>query len=180
MSRLPIRFAPKVPADDDRTREVCDHCGFVDYRNPRIVVGSVATWDGLILMCRRAIEPRIGFWTLPAGYLEVGETPAEGAAREAWEEARADLAIRDLFAIYTIRRISQVQLIYRAHLRRPDVTPGPESQEVRLFSPDDLPAPETIAFPSVRWALAQFREAGDAEVLAPRVNPAGADERIAG
>ena len=136
---------------------MCDHCGFVDYENPRIVVGSVATWEGRVLMCRRSIEPRSGYWTLPAGYLERHESPEAGALREAWEEARARLQIDQLLATYAITRISQVQLIYRARLVDPNVAAGPESREVRLFSWDGLPRSEEIAFPSVRWALEDFR-----------------------
>src|SRR5271156_4529673 len=104
-----------IPEGDDRERLVCVECGFVLYDNPKIVVGSVARWGDRILLCRRAINPRRGFWTLPAGYLELNEATAEGARREAQEEALADIAIDGLLAVYSIPRISQVQLIYRAH-----------------------------------------------------------------
>src|SRR5690606_12331636 len=113
---------------------VCDTCGFVDYQNPKVVVGSVASWDNRILLCRRAIEPRRGFWTLPAGYLELNESTTDGARREAWEEARARLEIDQLLAVYTILRLSQVQLIYRARLIVPEIEPGPETLECRLFA----------------------------------------------
>jgi ADP-ribose pyrophosphatase YjhB (NUDIX family) len=98
----PAHFERRVPPGEDRERLVCGKCGFIRYDNPKIVVGSVATWEGKILLCRRAIEPRAGFWTLPAGFMELGESPEEGALREAWEEARATLRIRDLLAVYTI------------------------------------------------------------------------------
>jgi ADP-ribose pyrophosphatase YjhB (NUDIX family) len=144
----------------------------VNYENPKIVVGSVAVWQGRVLLCRRAINPRRGFWTLPAGYLELHETVADGAAREAWEEAQARLRIRGLLAIYNIPRISQVQLIYLADLETPEIGAGPESAEVALFGWTDIPWRE-IAFPSVRWALDHWRALGDAASFAPRTNPPG-------
>ena len=152
-----VRFRRRVPAGDDRERRVCDRCGFVDYENPKIVVGSVVEHEGRILMCRRAIEPRKGWWTIPAGYLELGETPEEGAAREAWEEARAKIAIDDLLAVYTVRHISQVQMLFRARLLDPHVEAGPESEEVALVAWDALPWDE-LAFPSVSTALRLWDE----------------------
>lgn len=162
-----------VPEGDDRERLVCPDCGFVNYENPRIVVGSVATWGERILLCRRAIDPRRGLWTLPAGYLEHGESPTEGALREAWEEARADLEIDQLLAVYSIPRIGQVQLMYRSRLRSADVSAGVESEEVGLFHWDDIPWDE-IAFPSVRWALDHYRASIGRDVFAPYANPDGA------
>jgi len=153
-------------------RLVCPDCGFVQYDNPKIVVGTVATWEGLLLLCRRAIHPRKGYWTLPAGYLELNETATEGAAREAWEEARARLRIETLLAVYNIPRISQVQLIYLAALESPEVAAGPETAEVGLFDWDDIPW-DDIAFPSVHWALNHWREVRHAPVFAPRTNPPG-------
>jgi ADP-ribose pyrophosphatase YjhB (NUDIX family) len=146
-----------VPDGDNRERLVCPDCGCINYENPKIVVGSVVRIGDRILLCRRAIEPRYGFWTLPAGYLELNESTAEGAMREAWEEAQARIAIDGLLAIYDIPRISQVQLIYRARLLDPEVAPGPESLEVGLFGWEEIPW-EELAFPSVRWALTQERE----------------------
>jgi len=160
-------FSARVPASDDHEREVCDHCGFVNYDNPKILVGSVASWEDRILLCRRAIDPRDGFWTLPAGYLELNESPESGALREAWEEARARLEIEQLLATYAITRISQVQLIYRARLRSPEINAGPESREVALFTWDQIPW-DGIAFPSVHWALEHFRETGGESVFTPR------------
>lgn len=167
----PDNFSRRVPDGDDRTRLICDACGFIQYENPRIVVGSVASWGDRILLCRRAIAPRRGFWTLPAGYLELGESPEAGAVREAWEEARADLEIDQLLAIYSIVRISQVQLIYRARLKHPNVEPGPESLEVGLFRFDEIPYAD-IAFPSVHWALKDYQETLGQTAFAPRVEPA--------
>ena len=160
-------FTARIPEFDDIERQVCDHCGFVHYDNPKIVVGSVATWADRILLCRRAINPRDGFWTLPAGYLEQNETPEAGASREAWEEARARLKIDQLLATYAITRISQVQLIYRAQLLTPEVEAGPESREARLFGWDQIPWND-IAFPSVHWALEHFRETAVEAVFTPR------------
>ena len=159
----------KIPEGDNRERLVCADCGFIQYDNPKVVVGSVARWDDTILLCRRAIMPRKGFWTLPAGYLELNETASDGAVREAWEEARARIAIDALLAVYNIPRISQVQLIFRAALTSPDVEAGPESVEVGLFAWDEIPWPE-IAFPSVHWALGHWREVGSAREFAARTN----------
>jgi ADP-ribose pyrophosphatase YjhB (NUDIX family) len=166
----PDNFSRRVPEGDDRRRLVCDDCGFIQYENPQIVVGSVASWGDRILLCRRAIPPRKGYWTLPAGYLELGESAEAGAMREAWEEARADLEIDQLLAVYSIPRISQVQLIYRARLKSPAVEAGPESLEVGLFRFDQIPVDE-IAFPSVHWALKDYRETMDQAVFAPRMTP---------
>jgi ADP-ribose pyrophosphatase YjhB (NUDIX family) len=165
-------FSRRVPDGDNRHRSVCDRCGFVHYTNPKIVVGSVPIWRDTVLLCRRAIEPRRNFWTLPAGYLEEHETTEAGAAREAEEEACADIEIEALLAVYNIPRISQVQLIYKARLRNPDVAPGVESLEVGLFRWDDIPWAE-LAFPSVRWALNHYRQVKEKAVFAPFVNPEG-------
>jgi len=165
-------FERRVPAGDDRPRLVCGECGFVAYENPKIVVASVVHHGDRVLMCRRAIEPRRGFWTLPAGYLELHETAEEGARREAWEEARAQIGLEALLAVYSIPRISQVQLVYRARLLAPDVAAGPESAAVALYRWDEIPWQE-IAFPSVHWSLRHFRETQGETVFAPRGNPPG-------
>lgn len=154
---LPIVKGPRerrVPEGDDKPRLVCPDCEYVAYENPKIVVGSVVSYGDRLLLCRRAIEPRRGFWTLPAGYLELHEAPDEGARREAREEACARIEIDGLLAVYSIPRISQVQLIYRARLADGVFSPGPESLETRLFTWDEIPWAE-LAFPSVHWALRQ-------------------------
>lgn len=161
-----------VPEGDNRERLMCLDCGFVQYDNPKIVVGSVARWEDRILLCKRAINPRRGFWTLPAGYLELNETTSEGALREAYEEARAKIALEGLLAVYNIPRLSQVQLIYRARLVSPAIEAGPESESVGLFAWAEIPWDE-LAFPSVHWALGHLREVGDAEHFAARTNPEG-------
>jgi len=161
-----------IPDGDTHERLICPDCGFINYENPKIVVGSVALWEERILLCRRAIEPRIGFWTLPAGYMELNETPDAGARREAWEEARAKLELRGLLAVYSIPRISQVQLIYLADLANADVSAGEESLEVGLFDWNEIPW-DDIAFPSVVWALNHFAELEDRTDFVPRSNPPG-------
>ena len=150
-------FEIRTPEDDDRERRVCATCGFVDYVNPKIVAGAVAqSADGRVLMCKRAIEPRKGFWTLPAGFMEQGESVADAARREAREEACADLELIDLLAVYSIPRISQVQMFFRARLADPAIAAGPESQAVALYEWDEIPF-DDLAFPSVRWALEDWR-----------------------
>ena len=161
-----------IPPGDDRERLTCPDCGFIAYENPKMVAGSVVTVDGRIMLCRRAIEPRHGYWTLPAGYLELHETPEEGAKREAWEEARARIAIDALLAVYSVPRISQVQLIYRATLAEPGFEAGPESLEVALFDWADIPW-DQLAFPSVKWALDEYRTRLGQDVFAPGINPPG-------
>jgi ADP-ribose pyrophosphatase YjhB (NUDIX family) len=158
---LPIVHGPRerrVPEGDDRPRLVCPECTYVVYENPKVVVGSVVlAEDGRVLLCRRAIEPRRGFWTLPAGYLELGESPEEGARREAREEACAHIELEGLLAVYSVPRISQVQLMYRARLAEPAIAAGPESLEVGLFGWEEIPWDE-LAFPTVHWALHHHRE----------------------
>jgi ADP-ribose pyrophosphatase YjhB (NUDIX family) len=161
-----LEFSRRVPTGDSLPRDICDRCGLIYYENPKIVVGSVVTHENRFLMCRRAIEPRKGYWTLPAGFMEHGETPEEGARREAREEANADIRIRDLLAIYSIPRIAQVQIMYRAELATPVFSAGIESLEVALFAWEEIPWDE-LAFPSVHWALTQFRSVLDKAVIAP-------------
>ena len=127
--------------------------------------------DDRILLCRRAIEPRKGLWTLPAGFLEDHETPEDGARREAREEACADIRLEALLAVYTVAHISQVQLMYRARLPKREFAAGPESLDVRLFTWDEIPWDE-LAFPSVKWALRHYRETKHLSVFAPFGNPA--------
>ncbi|MEL7028379.1 MAG: NUDIX hydrolase [Pseudomonadota bacterium] len=169
----PSSFERRTPDGDDRERLVCGDCGFIAYENPKIVVGSVVEAEGGLLLCRRAIEPRKGFWTLPAGYLELHETPEEGAKREAREEAEAEIAIDRLLAVYAIPRISQVQLIFRARLAAPHFAPGPESLETQVYAWEDIPW-NALAFPSVHWALNHHREAIGRDEFAPFANPEGA------
>ena len=148
-----------IPEGDNRTRLVCPDCGYVEYANPKIVVGAVCTWENRILLCKRAIAPALGRWTIPAGFLELGETTSQGAAREVWEEARARIRIEDFIGIYEIPHISQIYMIYRAPMIGPECAPGDESQEVEMLEWEAIPW-DQLAFPSVVWALRRFREGG--------------------
>ena len=146
-----------VPEGDNRTRLVCPDCGYIEYDNPKVVVGAVCTWEGKVLLCRRAIEPRLGYWTFPAGFLELDESTAEGAVREVWEEAQAKVEMDGLIGVYDIPHISQVYVVYRAHMMTLEFAPGPESQDVALFDWEDIPW-DDLAFSSIAWALKRFRE----------------------
>ena len=170
-------FSKTVPDGDNRERLVCNDCGFVNYQNPKIVAGVVAVHEGKVLLCKRAIEPRFGFWTLPAGFMEEGESVEEGALREAREEANAELKIDQLLAVYSIRRISQVQIFYKASFAgAPDFSAGEESTEVALFEWDDIPW-DNMAFPSAVWALKNYRSVWGQPAFAPFTNPpAGSDD----
>jgi ADP-ribose pyrophosphatase YjhB (NUDIX family) len=170
MSAGVANFVRRVPEGEDRERLICGDCGFVAYENPKIVTGSVVAVDGKILLCRRAIEPRRGFWTIPAGYMELGETVEEAARREAQEEACADIALDGVLALYSIARIGQVQVLFRASLATPGFAPGPESLEVKLFAWAEIPWDE-LAFPSVHWVLQAWAEAGPGPLGVPRTNP---------
>lgn len=165
----PSRFVRLIPDGDNLERDVCGDCGFVHYVNPKIVAGSVVRHEGLFLLCKRAIEPRAGFWTLPAGFMECGESAEDAARREAREEANADIVIERLLAVYSVPRLSQVQLLYLAHLGSPDFSPGAESLDARLYEWDAIPW-SGIAFPSVRWALHHARAVEGREDFAPFTN----------
>lgn len=165
-------FVQKIPEGDSVERDVCSDCGWVHYVNPKIVVGSVVTFEDKFLLCRRAINPRKGFWTLPAGFMEQRETTEQGAVREAREEANTDIKIRDLLGIYNITHISQVQIMYRAIIEEPIFSAGPESLEVELFSWKDIPW-EELAFPTVYWALHQYDSIKDKDSFVPFSNAEG-------
>ena len=160
-----------IPPGDDRVRLVCPECRYVVYHNPLMVVGSVPEWEGRILLCRRAIEPCYGLWTLPAGFMEEHETTEEGAIREAREEAGASIAVDALLGLYQLPRISQVHFFYRARLLSPEIAAGAESLEVGLFDWAEIPWHE-LAFPTVRWALADFDARRGQTGFAPAGNPA--------
>ena len=163
-------FVNSIPPGDERERRVCGHCGFVNYQNPKIVTGAVVRNGSRILMCRRAIEPRRGYWTIPAGYLEMHETPEDGARREALEEANAYLVLGPLLAVYTVPRLSQVQLLYRATMESDDFSPGVESLDAALLEWEEIPWHE-IAFPTVNWALRHDRMVAEGVAAGPFVNP---------
>ncbi|HET9820656.1 MAG TPA: NUDIX hydrolase [Burkholderiaceae bacterium] len=145
----------RVPPDDNRERAVCPACGLIHYENPLNVVGTVPVWQDKVLLCRRAIEPRRGLWTLPAGFLELGESTAEGALRETLEEAGAQIELGPLFAVLNVVRVGQVHLFYRATMNSPHLDPGSETLEARLFAEDEVPWDE-IAFRTVRETLAAY------------------------
>ncbi|MDX9993809.1 MAG: NUDIX hydrolase [Rhodocyclaceae bacterium] len=147
--------ALRVPAGDTLPRHVCDACGAIHYRNPRLVVGTLPVWEDRVLLCRRAIEPRRGCWTLPAGFMENRESVAEAAERETREEACARIDLDDLYTMISVPHISQVHVIYRARLRDLDFAPGDESLEVALFSEADIPW-EEIAFRTVALTLRHY------------------------
>jgi ADP-ribose pyrophosphatase YjhB (NUDIX family) len=166
-------FEPGIPEGDDRERMICADCGHIDYQNPKVVVGTVVTSGEKILMCRRAIEPRRGFWTLPAGYLELGETLEEGAAREAMEEANAGISIDGILAVFSVARIGQVQVIFRGRFAEPDspsFAAGAESLEVALFAWGEIPW-DDIAFPTVHWALDAWNACRSGVLGVPAGNP---------
>ncbi|NUZ05056.1 NUDIX hydrolase [Piscinibacter koreensis] len=141
-----------IPADDNRERATCAACGAIHYENPLNVVGTVPAWGDRVLLCRRNIEPRHGFWTLPAGFMELGETTAEGAQRETVEEAGARIELQGLFSVLNVVRVGQVHLFYRARLIDTDFAPGPETIEAQLFGEAEVPWDE-LAFRSVRTTL---------------------------
>jgi ADP-ribose pyrophosphatase YjhB (NUDIX family) len=149
------RVELRIPPGDNLPRHVCVSCGAIHYENPRIIVGCVPEWEGRVLLCRRAIEPRLGLWTVPAGFMENGETTSEGARRETLEEANARVEVGDLFALYNIPHISQVYMLFRARLLDLDFSAGAETLELKLCSELDIPWDE-IAFATVRNTLTHY------------------------
>lgn len=146
----------RQPPDDSRERHICTVCATIHYHNPKLIVGAIPEWeDGRILLCRRAIEPRIGLWTLPAGFMENGETTPEGAARETMEEANAQVEIGELYTMYNLPYINQVYLLFRAKLLNLNFFPGMESLEVALFHEKDIPWDE-LAFRAVSMTLRDY------------------------
>ncbi|TNE77634.1 MAG: NUDIX domain-containing protein [Gammaproteobacteria bacterium] len=145
----------KIPAGDNRERHVCDNCDAVHYQNPRIIAGCIPVYGDRVLLCRRAIEPRRGYWTLPAGFLENGETVLQGALRECQEEAGAEISNPQLYGVYDIPHISQVYVFYRGPLLDKTYSAGEESLEVELFHEQEVPWDE-LAFPVITLALEHF------------------------
>jgi ADP-ribose pyrophosphatase YjhB (NUDIX family) len=145
----------RIPEGDSRRRYVCEKCNIIHYQNPKIVAGCLPEWKGRLLLCRRAIEPRYGLWTLPAGFMENGESTEQAAARETLEEACARVVDLKLYGVFSIPHISQVYMMFRAQLESEDFGPGDESLEVRLFEEHEVPW-ETLAFPVVRRTLERY------------------------
>jgi ADP-ribose pyrophosphatase YjhB (NUDIX family) len=145
----------RIPEGDSRPRYVCEHCHAIHYQNPNIVAGSLPVWQGKVLLCRRAIEPRLGYWTLPAGFMENGETMEQAARRETLEEACATLGELTLYTLIDVPHINQVHVFYRADMASESFAAGIESLEVRLFDEADIPWSE-LAFMTVRHTLEFF------------------------
>lgn len=149
----PVAFS--VPPGDHLPRFICPACNLIHYQNPKMVVGTIPEWEDKILLCRRAIEPKHGLWTLPAGFMENSETTAQGAKRETWEEALAKVEILSLYSLYNLPHINQVYLMFRATLLNSDFGPGPESLEVALFREQDIPW-DTLAFRTIEATLKTY------------------------
>ena len=147
----------RIPENDDRERHVCDGCDAIHYHNPKVIVGCLPLWADKVLLCKRAIEPRYDFWTLPAGFMENAETTLEGACRETWEEARAKVERPTLYTIFDLPDINQVYMFYRGDLIGPEFGSGPESLEVALFDEAEIPW-DHLAFPVVTETLHHYFE----------------------
>lgn len=144
-----------IPQGDTKERLVCGHCGYIHYENPKIICGSLVVWQEKILLCKRAIEPRLGYWTLPAGFMEIGETVAEGAARETLEEAEAVAINQTLYCIYNIPQIGQVYMLHLGELKDGEYGVGEESLACSLFAESDIPW-DDIAFESIKKTLTHY------------------------
>jgi ADP-ribose pyrophosphatase YjhB (NUDIX family) len=149
------RIEWRIPEGDNLPRFVCAACSAIHYQNPKVVVGCLPEWQDQVLLCKRAIEPRLGLWTLPAGFLENGETVMAGAMRETLEEADARVVMGDLYTMISLPQISQVYMMFRAALADLDFGPGPESLEVRLFREDEIPW-EELAFRTIGRTLRNY------------------------
>jgi ADP-ribose pyrophosphatase YjhB (NUDIX family) len=173
----------KIPQGDTRERYVCSSCASIHYENPRNVVGTIPLWEDKVLLCKRAIQPRLGFWTLPAGFLEVNESTQAGAQRETLEEAGAHVEVGPLFSLLNVTHAEQVHLFYLAKMQEPVFSAGIESLEVQLFSESEIPWAD-IAFPTVTKTLEWFfsdRSAGklvNANEIATHLHDVGFDDRI--
>lgn len=144
-----------IPQADNRERHVCVGCGAIHYLNPKIVTGCIVEWEDQILLCKRAIEPRYGLWTLPAGYMEVGESTLQAARRETMEEANAEVEIIDLYMVINLPYVDQVYMMYRSRLLQKNFSSGSESLEVGLYNERDIPW-DQLAFPAIRETLKYY------------------------
>ena len=147
----------QIPLGDHKVRQVCTHCKTIHYVNPKVICGALAIWEDKVLLCRRAIEPRYGLWTLPAGYMELFETMEQGAARETREEAEAEVEIEQLYCMYNIPRIGQIYVLFKSHLVEGKFGAGDETIESRLFEEHEIPW-DSLAFPSVERTLRHYFE----------------------
>ncbi|MEM7020286.1 MAG: NUDIX hydrolase [Pseudomonadota bacterium] len=156
-SNCAAELVQKIPPGDNMPRYVCESCGAIHYQNPNIIAGCLPVWEDKILLCKRAIEPRYGLWTMPAGFMENGETTEEAALRETFEEAKANVELTGLYLVQSIPQINQVYLIFRGDLKDLDFGPGEESLEVELFKEEEIPW-DALAFPIVNKTLEYFFE----------------------
>ncbi len=145
----------KIPEGDDRQRHVCVDCDFIHYQNPKIIAGCLPIFGNKVLLCKRAIEPRHGYWTLPAGFMENGESLEQGALRESWEEARAKITLDNLYTIISLPEINQVYMLFKGKLDNLDFSAGTESLEVKLFSEEEIPW-DDLAFPTIKKTLRHY------------------------
>ena len=174
------RVKHHVPSGDTLPRYVCTNCGIIHYENPKMVVGCIPEWENGILLCRRAIEPRHGLWTVPAGFMENGETTAEGAMRETLEEANAKVEIMGLYALFNIPHINQVYMLFRARLLDLDFSAGAETLEAKLFEEEQIPW-DQIAFVTVRRTLKHYfndRRAGEFQFHIGTIEPMAGDKSV--
>jgi ADP-ribose pyrophosphatase YjhB (NUDIX family) len=155
-SQCGCALARKIPPGDTLPRFVCTSCQQVHYENPRVITGCIAHWQGRVLLCRRAIEPRIGSWTLPAGFMEIGETMEQAALREVQEETGARIRLDALYSVFDIEAINQVYIIYRGVLLGPELAVGEECSEVNLFEPDDIPW-DQLFYPAIADLLQRYK-----------------------
>lgn len=146
-----------IPEGDNRERHICTSCELIHYQNPNVVTGCLATWEDKVLLCKRAIEPRYGLWTLPAGFMEMGETSTEAAIRETLEEANARVNVECLYVVLNLPQANQVYMIFRSTLKDLDFSPGAESLEVRLFEEQEIPW-NKIAFGTIKHSLKFYFE----------------------
>ena len=144
-----------IPQGDQRERLVCNSCNYIHYENPKVICGALVTWQDKVLLCKRAIEPRYGLWTLPAGFMELYETMEQGAARETLEEAEAVVNIEQLYCMFNIPRIGQIYVLFKGDLQDGKFGAGDESLECGLFTEEDIPW-EDLAFPSVERTLRHY------------------------
>ncbi|MEW4983403.1 MAG: NUDIX hydrolase [Cycloclasticus sp.] len=152
----------KIPDGDHQLRDVCGSCDIIHYQNPRIIAGCIPVWEDKVLLCKRAINPQKGFWTLPAGFMELGETTEQAAIRETLEEAEAIVQAEALYAVFNLPHINQVYMMYRSVLLKPEFSSGIESLDVRLFAEHEIPW-QDLAFEAIRMSLEYYfqdREAG--------------------
>lgn len=165
-----------IPLGDDRLRHICGACGAIHYQNPKIIAGCIPVWGDQVLLCKRAIEPRLGFWTLPAGFMELGETLPEAARREAREEAQVEVELEPLYTLFSLPHISQVYAFFRAQMIEERYAAGEESLEVRLFREDEIPW-DQISFETVYRSLRLFFQDQNRGEFVFRMEDIGPDSR---